>query len=103
VFQASTVRKNATNLRKVFRHVHPMALYIPLYGSLWCLGVASDSANPRAMNVETIASRMSERRIGGLKYYNAPLHGALFTLPNFVLDLTDGEKSARPTRIKAVA
>ncbi|GAB4476058.1 MAG: hypothetical protein OHK0044_21740 [Burkholderiaceae bacterium] len=103
VFQAATVKKNATNLRKVFRHVHPMALYIPLYGSLWCLGVASDSANPRALATETIAQRLAERRIGALKYYNAPLHSALFTLPNFVIELTGGELPAAAVRMKAVA
>ncbi|MCK6429432.1 MAG: polyamine aminopropyltransferase [Burkholderiaceae bacterium] len=103
VFQAATVKKNAANLRKVFRHVHPMALYIPLYGSLWCLGVASDSANPRTLATEAIAQRLAERRIGALKYYNAPLHSALFTLPNFVLELTGGELPAAPARMKAVA
>jgi spermidine synthase len=80
-----------------------MALYIPLYGSLWCLGVASDSANPRAVATETIAQRLAERQIGALKYYNAPLHSALFTLPNFVLELTGSELPAAPQRMKAVA
>ena len=89
VFQAATVRKNAANLRKVFKQVHPMTLYIPLYGSLWCLGVASDSANPRQVSNESIAQRMRERRLGGLKYYNAELHSALFSLPTFVKELTD--------------
>jgi len=88
VYQQATVRKNAENLRKVFRQVHPMSLFIPLYGSLWCLAVASDSADPRATDVETIAKRMRERRIADLKYYNAELHGALFALPGFVRELT---------------
>jgi spermidine synthase len=88
VFQESTVRKNAQSLRNVFRQVHPMALYIPLYGSLWCLAVASDSVDPRAMGQELAAARMRERRLTDLKYYNAELHGALFTLPSFVRDLT---------------
>ncbi len=103
VFEPATVKKNTAKLRRVFRHVHPLALYIPLYGSLWCLGVASDSANPRAMSTETIAARLAQRRIGALKYYNAPLHAALFTLPNFVLELTDGEQPAAPAQIKAIA
>ncbi len=90
VFQAATVKKNAANLRKVFKQVHPMALYIPLYGSLWCLGIASDSVNPRQLSSETLAQRARERRLNGLKYYNAELHAGLFTLPNFVKELTDG-------------
>jgi spermidine synthase len=94
VFQPSTVRKNADNLRKVFSQVHPMALYIPLYGSLWCLAVASDTANPRALGAEMIAARMRDRGLTDLQYYNAELHGALFVLPNFVRDLTCGPETA---------
>jgi len=89
VFQAATVKKNAANLRKVFKQVQPMSLYIPLYGSLWCLGIASDSANPRQLPNDTVAQRMRERRISGLRYYNADLHSALFCLPTFVRELTD--------------
>ncbi|MDQ3215505.1 MAG: polyamine aminopropyltransferase, partial [Pseudomonadota bacterium] len=84
VYQAETVRKNAANLRKVFRHVAPMSLFVPLYGSLWCLAVASDTIDPRSTSAEVIAQRISERRIGGLNYYHPGLHAALFALPVFV-------------------
>jgi spermidine synthase len=94
VYQPSTVRKNSENLRKVFPQVHPMSLFIPLYGSLWCLAVASDSANPRAVGSDLIALRMRERGLTDLQYYNAELHGALFVLPNFVRDLTRGPEAA---------
>jgi spermidine synthase len=96
VFQAGTVRKNAANLRKVFKHVAPLALYIPLYGSLWCLAVASDSVNVRGLSPDTAAQRLRERKIGGLRYYNADLHPALFSLPTFVRELTAAEQSAHP-------
>ena len=84
VYQAETVRKNAANLRKVFRHVAPMSLFVPLYGSLWCLAVASDTIDPRSTSADAIAQRISERHIGGLNYYHPALHAALFTLPVFV-------------------
>ena len=99
VYAPETVRKNAANLRKVFKQVHPMALFIPLYGSLWCLGVASNSVNPRLMTAEAIAARLRERRIGGLKYYNPDVHGGLFALPNFVKALTDPARE--PARLAA--
>jgi spermidine synthase len=102
VYQAETVRKNARNLRKVFKHVHPMSLFIPLYGSLWCLAVASDSANPRALSSDTLAARLAERRIGSLSYYNPEVHAALFVLPNFVRELTDAQQQA-PQRVLRVA
>ena len=93
VYQPETVRKNATNLRKVFRHVAPLSLFIPLYGSLWCLAVASDSIDPRSIPVDTIAQRMSDRRIGGLSYYYPAMHPAVFTLPLFVQELTQPPSS----------
>jgi len=94
VYQADTVRKNAANLRKVFRHVAPMSLFIPLYGSLWCLAVASDSIDPRSLSPDTLAQRTNDRRIGGLRYYYPGLHQALFTLPLFVRELTQPPSSA---------
>jgi spermidine synthase len=99
VYQADTVRKNAANLRKVFRHVAPMALFIPLYGSLWCLAVASDSIDPRTLAVDTIAQRIGERRIGELQYYHAALHPALFTLPTFVQQMVQPAGTAAPARV----
>jgi spermidine synthase len=79
-----------------------MALYIPLYGSLWCLAVAGDSADPRGVGAELIAARMRERGLAGLQYYNAELHGALFVLPNFVRDLTGGA-TERPSTARLAA
>jgi len=94
VYQADTVRRNAANLRKVFRHVAPMSLFIPLYGSLWCLAVASDSIDPRSLSIDLLSQRMSDRRIAGLRYYYPGLHQALFTLPLFVQELTQPPSSA---------
>lgn len=99
VYAPETVRKNAANLRRVFKHVHPLTLFIPLYGSLWCLGIASDSADPRLMTTDAVAARLRERRIGGLKYYNADVHGGLFALPTFVKTLTD--PAPEPARLAA--
>jgi spermidine synthase len=87
VYQAETVRRNAANLQKVFRHVAPLTLFIPLYGSQWCLAVASDTTDPRSVSAETIAQRMAERRLGDLRFYHPAMHAALFTLPVFVQEL----------------
>jgi spermidine synthase len=99
VYAPATVSKNAAALRRVFKQVHAMALFIPLYGSLWCLGVASDSVNPRVIATEAIAQRMRERKLAGLRVYNAEFHSALFTLPTFVRELTD--PPAAPARLAA--
>ncbi len=99
VYAPETVRRNAASLRRVFKLVQPLSLFIPLYGSLWCLGIASDSVNPRLMTADAIAARLRERRIGSLRYYNADVHGALFALPNFVKALTDPQQ--QPARLAA--
>ena len=99
VYQAETVRKNAANLRKVFRHVAPLSLFIPLYGSLWCLGVASDSIDPRSISADTLSQRMNDRRISGLRYYYPGLHQALFTLPLFVQELTQPPAAGSNPRV----
>ena len=97
VYQADTVRKNADNLRKVFRHVAPMSLFVPLYGSLWCLAVAGDALDPRTISADVIAQRIGDRRIGDLRYYHPAMHQALFTLPVFV------QEQVQPTTAPAEA
>lgn len=99
VYQAETVRKNAASLRNVFKHVAPLSLFIPLYGSLWCLAVASDSVDPRTASAELIQQRMTERHIEGLRYYQPSLHAALFSLPVFVQELTLPSRPPAATRV----
>jgi spermidine synthase len=98
VYQPQTVKKNATALRGVFKQVQPLSVFIPLYGSLWCLAVASDAVNVRGLATESIAQRLRERRIGQLRYYNAEMHGALFALPTFVRELTDPAAPVLPAK-----
>lgn len=98
VYQPQTVKKNAAALRNVFKQVQPLSLFIPLYGSLWCLALASDSVSPRGVSAEAIGLRLRERRIGKLRYYNAELHSALFALPTFVRELTDAAAPVLPAK-----
>ncbi len=77
------VRGLAQGLRSVFPQVHGYGLHIPLYGAYWGLAVASDVLNPLNVGADQIASRLAQRNIGGLRYYNPGVHGALFALPNF--------------------
>ncbi len=101
VYQAETVGKNAANLHKVFRHVAPMSLYVPLYGSLWCLAVASDATDPRTTATDTIEQRIAERNIGGLRYYHPAVHSALFALPLFVQEQV--QPKAAPAEMPRIA
>jgi spermidine synthase len=98
VYQPAAVKKNAAALRRVFKQVQPLSVFIPLYGSLWCLAIASDTVNVRGLATESITQRLRERRIGGLRYYNAEMHGALFALPTFVRELTDPAAPVLPAK-----
>ena len=95
----ATFSERLADLQKVFRHVAPLSLFIPLYGSQWCLAVASDSVDPRAMPVETIAQRLAERKIGDLRFYHPAMHAALFTLPLFVQDLVGAPAPSGSARV----
>ncbi|MFJ2987688.1 polyamine aminopropyltransferase [Collimonas sp. NPDC087041] len=74
-------------LDATFRHVAPYTVYVPLYGALWGMAVASDSIDPRDVERNTVAARLQDRAVGELQYYNADVHPALFALPNFVQNL----------------
>ena len=78
VYQAETVRKNAANLRKVFRHVAPMSLFVPLYGSLWCLAVASDTTRSTHVRLPRSSHSASASGISAACVTTIlPLHSAL--------------------------
>ncbi|MFC5475081.1 polyamine aminopropyltransferase [Paraherbaspirillum soli] len=74
-------------LSSVFRQVSPYTVYVPLYGALWGMAVASDTLAPRGLDSGAVASRLRERGLHDLQYYNAEVHPALFALPNFVQNL----------------
>jgi spermidine synthase len=98
VYQPAAVKKNAAALRQVFKQVQPLSVFIPLYGSLWCLAIASDSVSVRGLSADAVAQRLRDRRIGALRYYNAEMHGALFALPTFVRELTDPAAPVLPAK-----
>ncbi|WP_296652069.1 polyamine aminopropyltransferase [Paraburkholderia sp.] len=68
-------------LRTSFAVVRPLAAYVPLYGSLWLMAVASDRLDPVAVDTATLRTRLEERAIVSLRFYDANLHAALFATP----------------------
>lgn len=89
VFQPDAVRRLLTDLRAVFAVVRPLTVYVPLYGTLWGMAVASDSLDPLALTADACAERLRDRGVGGLQYYNPEVHSALFALPTFVQALLE--------------
>jgi spermidine synthase len=68
-------------LRASFSMVHVMSAFVPLYGSLWLMALASDTLDAASLFKHDIEERLAARGIDGLRYYDAALHPALFALP----------------------
>ncbi|HUN92465.1 MAG TPA: polyamine aminopropyltransferase [Burkholderiaceae bacterium] len=96
VYQPDAVRRHADSLHRVFDAVHPMSVFIPLYGSAWCLAVVGQGVDPR-LPPAVAGARLAARPLPGLQYYDADVHGALFALPVYLRELTRnrGGASAR--------
>jgi spermidine synthase len=73
-------------LRESFAFVEVMSAFVPLYGSLWLMALASDTLDAAALFKHDIEERLAARRIDGLRYYCPGLHPALFALPHAVRD-----------------
>lgn len=74
-------------LQAVFPQLAPYTVYIPLYGSVWGMAIASMKTQPQAIPASTVNQRIKHRGLPLLKYYNGEVHQALFALPNYVKDL----------------
>lgn len=74
----------AASLRAVFPVVRTCLQYVPLYGTLWCLAMASDSTDPALLGEVEVDARIAQRGLGDLQLYNGAIHQALLAQPNFV-------------------
>jgi len=83
IFKPEVVSQHVSSLKAVFKHVRPMGVYIPLYGTYWGLACASDSADPLEISAQQVDERVNSRRIGDLEFYNGQMHHAVFALPNY--------------------
>jgi spermidine synthase len=71
-------------LKKIFDAVNPYAVFIPLYGALWGMAMAtkSDEAgntiNPAHLTTNLISERLQAHKIFNLQYYGTKTHAAMF-------------------------
>ncbi len=82
-----TMARIATSLRAAFPIVRPYLQYVPLYGTLWCMAMASDSTDPTLLGAAEVDARIAARGLQNLQLYNGATHHALLAQPNFVRDL----------------
>jgi spermidine synthase len=88
-FHAARVNALLTDLQHAFAIVRPLAAYVPLYGSLWMMAIASDTLDPALLAEQELAARLAQRGLRGLRglrFYDAALHASLFAAPLAVRD-----------------
>jgi spermidine synthase len=91
-----TLTRIAASVRAVFPVFRPYLQYVPLYGTLWCMAMASDSTDPARLTAAEVDARLAVRGIGDLQLYNGAVHHALLAQPNFVRTLL--ARPAEPLR-----
>ncbi len=89
-----SMRRIHASLHAVFAVVRPYFQYVPLYGTLWCMAMASDTTDPAALAPQEVDTRLRHRGIKDLQLYNGQTHQALLAQPNFVRELLS--QSAAP-------
>jgi spermidine synthase len=73
-----------TRLQNVFDIVRPYSVFIPLYGALWGMAMASKSStalatpDPELLDQATIQDRLDAQGISQLQFYSAARHASLF-------------------------
>lgn len=91
-----TARRLLQRLREQFAVVQPLTAFIPAYGALWALAIASDSVDVRGACPDALGRRQTEWGMQrALRCYHPGLHRALFALP-LHLQAALGEAVARP-------
>lgn len=74
----------ASSLHAAFPIVRPYLQYVPLYGTLWCMALASDSTDPARLGSAEVDARIAACGLQDLQLYNGATHQALLAQPNFV-------------------
>lgn len=82
-----SIGRIAASVREVFPVFRPYMQYVPLYGTLWCMAMASDSTDPALLGTEEVDARIAARGLQDLQLYNGAMHQALLAQPNFLRDL----------------
>lgn len=84
IYRSSMMARLLASLRDVFGVVRPYLQYVPLYGTLWAMAMASDSTDPLLLSADEIDARLEQNGLIDLKLYSGGTHHAMLNLPPFV-------------------
>lgn len=87
IHRPETMARIHASLRAVFPVVRPYLQYVPLYGTLWAMAVASDRTDPATLDAAEVDARIAALGLRDLKLYNGATHQALLAQPGFVRQL----------------
>ncbi|MBI5188221.1 MAG: polyamine aminopropyltransferase [Nitrospirae bacterium] len=81
----------STEIFKILTEIFPITEfyyeYIPSFSSLWAFTVGSLKYSPKELSSTAIGSRLKERKLENLLYYDQETHKRLFNLPKYLRDL----------------
>ena len=84
IHRGDTMARIVASLRGVFGVVRPYLQYVPLYGTLWAMAMASDSADPLALPAAEVDARLARHGLTDLQLYSGATHHGILSLPPFV-------------------
>ncbi len=96
IHRGDSLMRIVASLLSVFGVVRPYLQYVPLYGTLWGMAMASDQADPLALTAAEVDARLARHGLRDLKLYSGGTHHALLTMPPFVQQLL--ARPAEPIR-----
>ncbi len=71
-------------LKSVFPIVCPYQVDVPSFGGPWGFCLASPNLNPVLLSPTEIDSRISDRSLNGLRFYDGLSHQGMFSLPKYL-------------------
>ena len=96
IHRAGAMARIHASLTANFAVVRPYLQYVPLYGALWCMAMASDTVDPLALTATEVEARIAAYALRDLQLYNGATHQAMLAQPNFVRAIFQGD--AAPIR-----
>ncbi len=79
-------RRIRRQLDELFEETASMACFIPSFRCMWSFAVASDQVAPKRLNAAQVQSRIAERRLTDLRFYDGETHQHIFALPRPLRD-----------------
>jgi spermidine synthase len=82
----------SNTLKSVFPIVTQCTVYVPCFGGPWGFAIASQKFNPAAVRAVEVDSRIADRAIKGLKFYDGETHRGMFALPKYIREALAKQK-----------